>query len=271
MHTEHMQEHCLIFSTLCSAHNSLDLVESIPNTPRKYARTSFFRCSTLCSAHSSPELVKSIPNAPRKYARTFAWDVQRYVLRTIAQNLSKVSQMHPENMQEHCLRFPTLCSAHSSPELVKSIPNAPRKYARTVFVFFDAMFCAQWPRACQPPQRPLCRRPPTHRNSILLRSKWFFEKQIQVWSIHGHRGWPHIDHAWVLHCIFAFPQPSVVTTTLRAAMWGLGLKSSAPLLQTSGSAGQSQSKNICTDFTNQSRSMSCRWDYNVSFSKNMFS
>ncbi len=26
---------------------------------------------------------------------------RRYVLRTVAQNLSKVSQMHPENMQEH--------------------------------------------------------------------------------------------------------------------------------------------------------------------------
>ena len=89
---------------------------------------------SICSAHSSPELVKSIPNAPRKYARAFLLDFRRYVLRTVAKNLSKVSQIHPENVQEHFLIFSTLCSAHSSPELVKRIPNAPRKYARAFFL-----------------------------------------------------------------------------------------------------------------------------------------
>ncbi len=76
-------------------------------------------------------------------------DLRRYVLRTEARNLSKVSQMHPENMQEHFLRFATLCSAHRSPELVKSIPNASRKYARALFEIRDVMFCAQKPRTCQ--------------------------------------------------------------------------------------------------------------------------
>ncbi len=61
----------------------------------------------------------------------------------VAQNLSKVSQMHPENMQEHFLRFSALCSAHSSPELVKSIPNAPIKHARAFLKIFAVMFCAQ--------------------------------------------------------------------------------------------------------------------------------
>ena len=31
----------------------------------------------------------------------------------------------------------------SSPELVKSIPNAPRKYARAFVYIFDGMLCAQ--------------------------------------------------------------------------------------------------------------------------------
>ncbi len=70
-------------------------------------------------------------------------NVRRDDLRTVAQNVSKVSQMHPENMQEHLLRFSTSCSARSSPELVKSIPNAPRKYARLCFDIFDVRFCAQ--------------------------------------------------------------------------------------------------------------------------------
>ena len=76
-------------------------------------------------------------------------DLRRYVLRTEARNLSKVSQMHPENMQEHLLRFAMLCSAHRSPELIKSIPNASRKYARTIFDICDVMSCAQKPRTCQ--------------------------------------------------------------------------------------------------------------------------
>ena len=70
-------------------------------------------------------------------------DLRRYVLRAEAQNLSEVSQMHPENMQEHFLRFSALCSAHSGPDLVNSIPNAPRKYAITCFDIFDVMLCAQ--------------------------------------------------------------------------------------------------------------------------------
>ena len=69
-------------------------------------------------------------------------DFRCCVLRTVAQNLSKVSQMHPENMQEHLFRCSTLCSAHSSPELVKSIPNAPRQYASTVFVRFSTLCSA---------------------------------------------------------------------------------------------------------------------------------
>ncbi len=42
-------------------------------------------------------------------------DLRSYVLRTEARNLSKVSQMHPDNMQEHFLIFSTFCSARSSP------------------------------------------------------------------------------------------------------------------------------------------------------------
>ena len=41
--------------------------------------------------------------------------------------------LDPENMQEHFLRFATLCSAHRSPELVKSIPNASRKRCKCIF------------------------------------------------------------------------------------------------------------------------------------------
>ena len=108
--------------------------------------------------------------------------MRRYVLRTEAQNLSKVSQMHTETRHVHFLRFATLCSAHRnpelvksipnasrtkmqvhaflfrfatlcsahrSPELVKSIPNASRKNASAFFEICDVMFCAQKPRTCQ--------------------------------------------------------------------------------------------------------------------------
>ncbi len=43
-------------------------------------------------------------------------DWRRYVLRTEARNLSKVSQMHPENMQEHFLSFGVRASIHTLPK-----------------------------------------------------------------------------------------------------------------------------------------------------------
>ncbi len=51
--------------------------------------------------------------------------------------------LDPENMQEHCLRFATFCSAHRSPELVKSIPNASRKNKHaSAFVVTFATLCS---------------------------------------------------------------------------------------------------------------------------------
>jgi len=90
-----------------------------------------FRCCVLRTV--AQNLSKVSQMHPENMQEHLFLDFRRYVLRTVAQNLSKVSQMHPENMQEYLFRFSTLCSAHSSPELVKSIPNAPTIYARTFF------------------------------------------------------------------------------------------------------------------------------------------
>ncbi len=69
--------------------------------PTKNMQVHFFRFATLCSADRSPELVKSVPNASRKTSKCIFWDLRRYVLRTEAQNLPKVSQMHPDKLQVH--------------------------------------------------------------------------------------------------------------------------------------------------------------------------
>ncbi len=103
--------------------------------------SSDLRRYVLCTVAQNLSKVSQLH--PDNMQTVFFWDVRRYVLRTVAQNLSKVSQMHPEHVQEHVFRFSTLCSAHSSPELLKSIPSAPRKYARPLLGIFDVMFCAQ--------------------------------------------------------------------------------------------------------------------------------
>ncbi len=123
MHPEKMQVHFVRFALLCSARRSPELVNSIPNASRKM-QVHFLRYATLCSAHRSPELVKSIPNASRSKTKRkcMLWDLRRCALRTEAHNFSKVSKMHPEQMQVYVFGVATLCSAHRSPELVKSIP-----------------------------------------------------------------------------------------------------------------------------------------------------
>ena len=161
----------LRFATLCSAHRSPELVKSIPNANKTYA-SPFVEICDVMSCAPKPRTCQQYPKCihqkiltksslsrrelpPATFAlleggtlpkctenklsfkrnsATFrlSIDLRRYVLRTEARNLSKVSQMHPENMQEHFLRFATLCSAHRGPELVKSIPNASRTKCKCI-------------------------------------------------------------------------------------------------------------------------------------------
>ncbi len=45
-------------------------------------------------------VAQNLSNCTQKICKSILLDVRRYVLRAVAQNLSTVSQMHPENMQE---------------------------------------------------------------------------------------------------------------------------------------------------------------------------
>ena len=154
----------LRFATLCSAHRSPEFVKSIPNASSKKNASALFemcdvmfcapkprtcqkypkciqkkmqvhvlRFATLCSAHRSAELGKSIPIASRKNTSAFVEICGVMFCAT----KPRTCQKYPKCTQNMCksmlFYFSTLCSEHNRPELVKSIPNAPRKYARALF------------------------------------------------------------------------------------------------------------------------------------------
>ena len=100
----------------------------------------------------TPRTCQKYPKCIQKKCKCSCWYLRRYVLRTDAQNLSKVSQTHPENTQEHLLE------------------NKRR-----------------WP--------------PTHRNSMLLRTNvrftWPRRMATEGPALCGHPLWPYIDHAWI--------------------------------------------------------------------------
>ena len=143
-----------------------NLSKTIPNAPRKYARVFcwYFRRYVLRTVAQS--LSKSMyPKCTQKICKSICWDVRRYVLRAVVQNLSKSIPNAPRKYARAFFRCSALCYAHCSPELVehylkcthkicniiflyvrccvlrtvaqnisKSIPNAPRTYAR-IFLF----------------------------------------------------------------------------------------------------------------------------------------
>ncbi len=78
------------------------------NPPKILTKSSLSR-RELPSATFAPLEGGTLPKCAEN-KQSFKWnsakfrlsiDLRRYVLRTEARNLSKVSQMHPENMQEH--------------------------------------------------------------------------------------------------------------------------------------------------------------------------
>ena len=103
--------------------------------------------------------------------------VRRYVLRTVAQNLSKVSQMHPETRQNESygLQGPF----KPLPALREHVFGRKLKTSQNISTNSRSTApAAAMSETAYPPELHT------------FTKDCFFEKQIQAWSIHGHRGWP---------------------------------------------------------------------------------